>query len=528
VWLFLETMQPGHSVTPRPLRGVGRVGWLLALLLLCHGAPAWGGGQSELFFNRGVAAYGEGDYAAAREAFGAVIERDPDDADAQLYLGLIARQEGDYDAAIEALRSAVALDPNDVAAQAVLTETLLAAGRNEDARVAAERGLALSPNDPSLQLYAGIAEYRAGDARAALTHLDEAGRLDPKLQPEASYYTGLAQVALGNLYASAAAFREVEASSPGHLLGNSARSLREQMAPSTPSRIWFLSATAGVQGDTNPTAASKVLDSSTDVAGTFRLRGLLDAYRGGGLTLRAGYDGFLAGYANEGVVDEQTHFVRGLATYDYKSTSFALRYDYGITLLDHFTEKFRSVQSVQPLVNVRVGRWGVTQGFYQYQYYHYYVPPVTPELDQDGSRNAAGVNQFFLLDGLFSHARIGVAYLNAITEGSEFDYNGVEINAGGGLVLPWRGATLSALYRYARLSYKNPSIFPEEVGTQPPAPGEGVTPYANVHNLSLDLSVPVWRQLTASLAANLNFRSSQVAVLEWDRQLFGAYLTWSL
>jgi hypothetical protein len=167
------------------------------------------------------------------------------------------------------------------------------------------------------------------------------------------------------------------------------------------------------------------------------------------------------------------------------------------------------------------------QGFYQYQNVKYYIPFVAPELDQDGSQHAVGANQIFVFDGLFSQARIGVMYRNANTDGSEYSFSGVEINAGGGLVLPWRGATLSALYRYARLKYKNPSIFPEQVGTQPPAPGEGIRRDENVHNLSFDLSVPVWRQLTVALAANMNFRSSQIDVLEYDRQLFGAYFTWA-
>jgi len=137
------------------------------------------------------------------------------------------------------------------------------------------------------------------------------------------------------------------------------------------------------------------------------------------------------------------------------------------------------------------------------------------------------VNQIFVLDGVFSHARIGVMYLNADTQGSEFAFSGVEINAGGGLVLPWRGVSLSGLYRYARLGYKNPSIFPEEAGTRPPAPGEGVLRDENVHNLSFNLSVPLWRRLTVALAANMNFRSSQVEVLNYDRHILGAYFTWA-
>ncbi len=519
-------MQSNRSVTRRPFRLGMRAGRLVVLLLLFHGSPAAAVDQNELRYNQGVAAYGAGDDEAAREAFTAVLEHDAGDADAQLYLGLIARRLGDYDAAVEALRRAVELDPSDMATRTVLVETLLLAGRNQEALSEAKRGLEVSPDEPRLRLYAGIAEYRTGDPRAALDHLDEAGRLDPALEREARYYTGLAQVVLGNLYASAAAFRDVEVGSPGHPLGNSARSLREQMAPSTPSRIWYVSATAGVEADTNPTAASAVIDTSADVAGTFRLRGLVDAYRGRGLTLRAGYDGFIAGYANDGVVNEQTHVGRALAVYDYKRASFAVRYDYSITLLD-FTEKFRGVHSVEPLVNVRTGRHGVTQAFYQYQNASYYIPPVSPELDQNGDQHAAGMNQIFVFDGLFSHARIGAMYVNTQTDGTEFDRSGLEINAGGGLALPWRGTTFSTLYRYSRLWYQNPSVFPEENGTQPPAPGEGIRRDEHVHNLSFDLSAPVWSGLSVALAGNLNFRRSQIDVLEFDRHIFGAYFTWS-
>ncbi len=528
VWRPFGTGQSARAGSARPFYRDRCARWLLVALLLCGGLPAWGADQEELLFHRGVAAYAEGDYAAARKAFEAVLGNDSTDAGARLYIGLIARQEGDLEAAIEAFRSSISLAPDDVAAHVVLTETLLTAGRNEEARAAAERGLALSRGHATLRLYAGIAEYRTGDPRAALGHLDRAAREDPSLRREARYYAGLAQAGLGNLYASASAFGDVEASSPGHPLGDSARALRDQMEPSTPDRIWFLSTTAGIELDSNPTARSDVFDPSSDVAGTFRLRGLVDAYRGGGFTLRAGYDGFLAGYASATNVNEQTHVAGALAIYDYKNTSFNLRYDYAITLLD-FTKTLRSVHMIEPLVNLRVGRWGVTQGFYKYQRFDYSTSPAVvkrPELERNGNLHAVGANHIFLLEEPFTYARIGVMYMSSDTKGSEFAFTGVEINAGGGLILPWYDISLSGLYRFARRSYENPSIFPATHTDPDPAPGQGVSRNENVHNISFNLSAPVWRRLTVALSGTLGFHSSQVDVLSYDRHILGSYLTW--
>ncbi len=518
--------QRSPFATGRRRRTAVRVLTAFVLLTLLCVTSASASDQTELLYNRGVAAYGTGDDVAARRAFEAVVEQNPADADAHVYLGLIARKQGETENAIASLRRAAELDPDDVATQTVLTETLLLAGQNDAARTQARQALTMAPSDPHLLLYAGIAEYRTGDPRKAIGDLEEARRLDPGLERESLYYTGLAQIALGNLYASSAAFGDLAEDSPGHPLGNSARALREQMAPLTESRIWFVSATAGIEADTNPTAASKVIDSDADVLGSFRLRALVDAYRGGGFTLRAGYDGFLAGYANDSLVNEQTHVARALATYDYMNASFGVRYDYSITLLD-FTEKFRGTHSIQPIVNLRTGDLGVTQAFYQIQLDDYFLPPVSPELDQNGNRQAVGLNQILMFDGLFSSARFGAAYLSRSTDGTEWDYRGLELNVGGGVLLPWRGMTFSTLYRYARLWYQNPSIFPEQIGTQPPAPGQGVRRHENVHNLSFDLNVPLWRQLSVALAANMNFRSSQIDVLEYDRHLFGAYFTWN-
>ena len=524
---------PGTTTSRRCAYGLARrVRWLTLVLLATTSvaAAAAADPRTELLFHRGIAAYGAGNYQAARSAFEAYLAKVPDDAEAIRYTGMIARQEGRIDDAVRAFEQAIELAPDGVQAHTALVETLLDVGRNEEAHIAAEAALGRAPNHGPLQLYAGIAAYRIGRASEAVGYLARAERLDPDLAREARYYTGLAQAVIGNLYASAAALGDVVEGSPGHPLGASAQSLRNEILPNIPDRIWYVGATAGAELDTNPAVQSALSNPSSDIAGTFRLKGLVDAYRGRGITLRGGYEGFIAAYGRDTLVNEQTHAFRALALYDRENVRVSLRYDYAITLLD-MTRRFRDYHRVEPTVNLRLGRLGITQVFYGFQNFQYSqdaFPLLDPAFDRDGNQHSIGVNQLFVLPEPLNYARVGILYTDRSAAGTEFDYNGFEINVGGGVLFPWRNVAFDALYRYGRFGYKNASILPVRVGLQPPsAGGPAVKRTENAHVVTLQLSAPVWRQLTASIAATLTYSSSEIEVLNYDRQIAGAYLSWS-
>jgi tetratricopeptide (TPR) repeat protein len=495
-------------------------------LVLLTASDARADVRDELLFHRGVAAFGAGDLDSAREAFEEELESRPGNVPTLRYLGLIARQSGDFDAAVGYLRRAIEADPDDIATRIELGETLLAAGRNDEARHELEAALQSAPGEAHLRLYAGIAAYRQRDLREAIRHLELAASLDDTLTREAHYYRGLANAMLGDLYASSGAFATVEDQSPAHPLGLSAKSLREQIQPSTPSRIWFLNATAGVEYDSNPQVASELLNPSGSVAGSFRVRGLVDAYRGKGLTLRAGYDGFFVGYGSQGGVNQMTHVAKALILYDYKIARFGLSYDYAFTWLN-FSGTFRGLHIVEPTVNVRVGRFGITQAFYQFQYSSFDYVELNPALDRDGPQHSVGINQILPLSGPITHVRLGLLGAFRDTSGTEFDYSGFELNAGSGVLLPWLDIELSALYRYSRLYYKNPSVFAPVPWLAPPAPGQGIKNVEDVHSVSVSLGAPIWRGLSGSIAGTYILRDSQIKTLSYDRGVFGTYLTWT-
>ncbi|MFT5443729.1 MAG: tetratricopeptide (TPR) repeat protein [Myxococcota bacterium] len=498
---------------------------LLIAALLAPTTTAFAEAKSELRFQQGVAAFGAREFGAAREAFENFLEENPEDLTALRYLGLISRYENNDREAIEFFNRALSITPTDVLTYVALAETLLKAEQNVPALETLTIALTLAPQHPRLHLYKGIVEYRLRNLQVAIEHFEDAVRLDPNMEREARYYTGLTQAILGNLYASAEAFTEVADGSPAHPLGRSARDLRKAMEPATPDQRWTASATTGVEFDTNPTAATDLLKPSSDIAGNFGARGLYDVYRGDGLTIRAGYDGFLLKHVDEERVDEQTHVARAVALYDNRDVRLSLRYDGSITLLD-FTEKFRALNQIEPAVSIRTGQFGISQAFYRLEAYDYFIKTDVDALKLDGLRHTIGFTQSFIPPEPYTYLRIGFDWANRTTDGDEFDNMAFSMALSGGVLLPWNDIELSALYRFSHVRFKHGSVFPKKGFPEDGNAGSGKKRNENVHRISFNVNVPVWSRLSMDVAGAFTFRDSDVEIYRYDRQIIGTYLTW--
>src|SRR5262249_7745671 len=92
-----------------------------------------------------------------------------------------------------------------------------------------------------VQLYAGIAAFRAGDLAAAPEHLRHAAELEPALAARTRYYTGVVAAAQGDLVAAQNAFAGVARLSPASPLGRSAAGLAEVLRQREAARAWSVS-----------------------------------------------------------------------------------------------------------------------------------------------------------------------------------------------------------------------------------------------------------------------------------------------
>jgi tetratricopeptide (TPR) repeat protein len=338
----------------------------VAAAFLLAASPVVGSVESELAFHRGVVAFGEGALDVAREQFQIVLAGDPEDVAAIHYLGLIADAEGKPDEAIALFQRALAITPDDTDLRFDLGSALLNAGRNQEAMEAFEEVLAREPDHARAHLFAGIAQYRLREYSAAIPHLEKAAELDPDLNREASYYSGLTLAYQGDFSAAAGALGVVERQSPAHPLGRSASELRDQLRPGAPERRWALEITSGIEFDTNPTLVGSGLPvtDDEDFRALLRVRAAYRIYDSEHFRFRAGYDGYVSVHEDYGEVDLFTNVGWATGSVRLEPVHFNLRYDFAYTKLD-LNQKYQRVHRVTPSITVAEARRGLTELFYQ-------------------------------------------------------------------------------------------------------------------------------------------------------------------
>lgn len=139
-----EAPQPVPPAPPRRRRALALVAGALLLLIAV-------GVVSVILMSRpgelqgGIAAFRAGQVDVAEQEFRGVLERDPNNVTALVYLGRIYRREGRYDEAAGVLRRAAALDRDDPGVRRELGHLFLELGRPEAAAEEYQRALEVEP-----------------------------------------------------------------------------------------------------------------------------------------------------------------------------------------------------------------------------------------------------------------------------------------------------------------------------------------------------------------------------------------------
>jgi tetratricopeptide (TPR) repeat protein len=145
---------------------------------------------------------------SAREAYEAVLEQEPGDAQSALTLGRIYLEQQQPEKAAQVFRDLIERAPQQRNAYALLVEALLQARQGREAETALQQLLALDPESLEARLTLAELQGQRDDHRAALATLlatPESARSDPRFQRQlawAYYLTGgidAAQAALAPL-----------------------------------------------------------------------------------------------------------------------------------------------------------------------------------------------------------------------------------------------------------------------------------------------------------------------------------------
>ena len=142
----------------------GRAVWPLVLLgsvLVILASPAWGQipTESDVYVDRGIVAYGQGQYQDALQAFREAVRMNPDNVNALYYAGMVYLAMDQPVAAQEALEQAQKLNPNDLDVAFQLAVVYFTQQQYDKSEALFQGVYAREPQRENLGYYLGFLEY---------------------------------------------------------------------------------------------------------------------------------------------------------------------------------------------------------------------------------------------------------------------------------------------------------------------------------------------------------------------------------
>ena len=139
---------------------------------------------------KGTAAVKAGDWNGARTAFESAIKKNPKQADAYYYLGLVMDKTGDRAAAEKNYKTALDLQPELQEAAENLTAIYVEGQKYDEAIAIARKALARNARNAEMSLNLAFALSGKGDVEGATKAFDDAVKLAPN---DARFYLAYAQ-----------------------------------------------------------------------------------------------------------------------------------------------------------------------------------------------------------------------------------------------------------------------------------------------------------------------------------------------
>jgi tetratricopeptide (TPR) repeat protein len=172
----------------------------------------------------GAARMKEHKYVEARDVFGLVLARDPNNAEAMLNIGICLACIGATLPGLEAMREAVRMQPNAPAFRAHLGEMLRRLGRFEEAETAFRASLHLNPSSPGILSVLGLTAAQRGRHDEGLEICQRAIAMNPRVAL-VHYRKGLILAMQGKTEAARQSYQEALSIDPNFV--DAQRALKE-------------------------------------------------------------------------------------------------------------------------------------------------------------------------------------------------------------------------------------------------------------------------------------------------------------
>jgi len=411
----------------------------VGVALVLATVPALGSETSERLVAHGLAKFHNHRYEEALRLFDQAVEADASDAQALYYRGVCRGRLNQIDGAITDLRAALAINPDLTPAALELGVALIQTGAYTDAIAPLER----ARTDPTLAaraaLFLGIAHLRAGQLGEARSALEQASQ-DPSLEVSAQYYLGVVAYQQKQWMEAESRFAAVVDLDASSSMGQEATKFLERLR-SAGSRWYRLYGSVGLQYDSNvvlaPATDIPALGITQQADGRVVLNAAADVvpWENPRASLVAGYNFFQSLHFELTDFNLQEHRVSMQVAGNYEWLRYGLLARYSYYLLE--TDSFLQEATALPWVTANEAEFGRTELYYRNRYRDFLTQPYEPQLNS--LNYAFGLRQVFYLGKPDRLVSIGYQFDRQSptnSSGDQFGYNGNEVNAGFGWILP--------------------------------------------------------------------------------------------
>ncbi|MDE2180362.1 MAG: tetratricopeptide repeat protein [candidate division NC10 bacterium] len=512
--------------------------WIIACQLCLLGATGASFAQEfpQVFVDRGILEYDEGNYEEALNNFLQALDRTPEDAVVRYYLGLTFMALDRPGEAIVHLEKARGLEPNDLDVAFTLGVAYSRQGDYEAALPHLRFVHTQQPSRENLGFYLGQIHFRRQEYDQALAYFEKNSSGDVEFQQLTRYYIGLSKHYLGRTAEATETLSAAVNLQPLSPLALTARKFLETVAPPPEARPFRLEARTGVQYDTNvrvaPTENLLNLQGPRrgSVGETVYARGEYDIVRTPIFSATASY-AFLQVFNNQVTDFDIMDHTGGLET-TYKGYIAALpalvglQYNYERLLLGQ--KDFVERHYVTPYLTLSEADWSLTTLQYRFETKDFKSPLTAglPEENRDARNYLAGFTHFFLFAGGRHYIKLGYQYDAEVADGLDYTYHGHKAIAGFQVTLPTE-VRLLFNYELHRRIYPEPNALATLLNESGTAGTSFNTRRRDTdHSFLVVLSKKLSKGFTVSLDYFGEWNHSSFSLFDFNRNVMSFNVIW--
>lgn len=499
-----------------------------------------------------ILAYDDGNLGEALALLNQALELYPDHPEALYYLGLVYLKEGKLDESLAALQKAYELVPQSPSVAFQLGVVHFLREEYDEAEPLLTKVFESDPTINNAGYYVGFLRYRKNDFQGAIDAFKIGASDDPRILQLTRFYAGLALAQLGQPKKAAQELEKaMRLRTVSPLIGPADR-LRDTLLAAQEDEH-RLQGQIGINGfyDTNVAAVplenndpnvreSRNIDTNSPGVQYFvRLDYLL--FRVGSLDTTLGYS--LLQISNLELNDFNILNNLGSLETTYGTHVADLPFLAGIRISaddtdiggDQFLRRYSGAlfaSLVESPDHVTTVQGGVQIKEFEETNLSLFSDPAVRAAfaadTQSGTNWSAGFTHLMYFKEGLHFLRGGFQFDTDAAIGSNFDYKGYLIQAGGLYTLPWWGIRISYDYDlYFRL-YENPNTRLSQTGLLPTGASPKVKQKVTEQNHVVRIEKPFPYNITASIEWQATFSRSNTALLfNFDRQLVSGGISWA-